>query len=261
MERDALGYHGVIAEDVQAGAKYLYRFGDSPERPDPASRRQPDGVHGPSELVDLRSFEWTDRNWKGLALEDSVFYEVHVGTFTREGTFAALLASLDQLAALGVTTIEIMPIAQFPGPRNWGYDGVYPFAVQNSYGTPRVLQLLVDAAHSRGLAVALDVVYNHLGPEGNYLSEYGPYFTEHYKTPWGAALNFDGPESDDVRRFFIENALYWLETFHIDVLRLRPPLRKFFCHTRSVFPPHSEAGGRLPPPTPRHHFSCPAGGL
>ncbi len=155
-----------------------------------------------------------------MALEDSVFYEVHVGTFTREGTFAALLASLDQLAALGVTTIEIMPIAQFPGPRNWGYDGVYPFAVQNSYGTPRDLQILVNAAHSRGLAVALDVVYNHLGPEGNYLSEYGPYFTDRYKTPWGAALNFDGPDSDEVRRFFIENALYWLETFHIDALRL-----------------------------------------
>jgi len=168
----------------------------------------------------LQNFEWTHRDWKGLQLADSVFYELHVGTFTNEGTFNALRAVLDRLAALGVTTIEIMPIAQFPGSRNWGYDGVYPFAVQNSYGTPHDLQLLVDAAHSRGLAVALDVVYNHLGPEGNYLSEYGPYFTEHYKTPWGAALNFDGPESDDVRRFFIENALYWLETFHIDVLRL-----------------------------------------
>jgi maltooligosyltrehalose trehalohydrolase len=168
----------------------------------------------------LRSFEWTDRDWKGLALEDSVFYEVHVGTFTREGTFAALLASLDQLATLGVTTIEIMPIAQFPGQRNWGYDGVYPFAVQNSYGTPRDLQMFVNAAHSRGLAVALDVVYNHLGPEGNYLSEYGPYFTDRYKTPWGAALNFDGPDSDEVRHFFLENALYWLENFHIDALRL-----------------------------------------
>jgi maltooligosyltrehalose trehalohydrolase len=198
----------------------LYKFANSEERPDPASRRQPDGVHGPSELVDLRHFEWTDREWKGLQLAESVFYELHVGTFTNEGTFNAVRASLDQLAALGVTTIEIMPIAQFSGARNWGYDGVYPFAVQNSYGTPRDLQLLVNAAHSRGLAVALDVVYNHLGPEGNYLAEYGPYFTEHYKTPWGAALNFDGPDSDDVRRFFIENALYWLESFHIDVLRL-----------------------------------------
>jgi maltooligosyltrehalose trehalohydrolase len=220
MQRDSRGYHCVVMDDVQVGGKYLYRFADSRERPDPASRRQPDGVHGPSELVDLQEFEWTDRDWKGLQLADSVFYELHVGTFTNEGTFHALRAALDQLAAIGVTTIEIMPIAQFPGSRNLGYDGVYPFAVQNSYGTPRDLQLLVDAAHSRGLAVALDVVYNHLGPEGNHLREYGPYFIDHYKTPWGAALNFDGPDSDDVRRFFIENALYWLEDFHIDVLRL-----------------------------------------
>ena len=220
MQRNSLGYHSVVVDDVQAGAKYLYRFGDSQERPDPASRRQPEGVHGPSELVDLRNFEWTDRNWKGIPLEDSVFYELHVGTLSREGTFDAVRAALDQLATLGVTTIELMPIAQFPGNRNWGYDGVYPFAVQNSYGTPRDLQVLVNAAHSRGLAVALDVVYNHLGPEGNYLGEYGPYFTDHYKTPWGAALNFDGPDSDDVRHFFIQNALYWLENFHIDALRL-----------------------------------------
>jgi maltooligosyltrehalose trehalohydrolase len=220
MQRDARGYHHVTAEGIHAGAKYLYRFADLRERPDPASRRQPDGVHGPSEAVDLSDFEWTDRDWKGLQLADSVFYELHVGTFTNEATFNALRATLAQLVTLGVTTIEIMPIAQFPGSRNWGYDGVYPFAVQNSYGTPRDLQLLVDAAHSQGLAVALDVVYNHLGPEGNYLAEYGPYFTEHYKTPWGAALNFDGPYSDDVRRFFIENALYWLENFHIDALRL-----------------------------------------
>jgi maltooligosyltrehalose trehalohydrolase len=220
MQRNSLGYHSVVADDLQAGAKYLYRFGNSQERPDPASRRQPEGVHGPSELVDLRGFEWTDRNWKGIPLEDSVLYELHVGTFTREGTFDAMRAELDHLAALGVTTIEIMPIAQFPGNRNWGYDGAYPFAVQNSYGTPLDLQLMVNEAHSRGLAVALDVVYNHLGPEGNYLGEFGPYFTDHYKTPWGAALNFDGPDSDEVRRFFIENALYWVESFHIDALRL-----------------------------------------
>jgi maltooligosyltrehalose trehalohydrolase len=220
MRRDEMGYHSVAVENLQGGAKYLYRFGDSHERPDPASRRQPEGVHGPSELVDLRDFAWTDGDWKGMPLEDSVFYELHVGTFSREGTFATLVASLDELAALGVTTIEIMPIAQFSGSRNWGYDGVYPFAVHNSYGTPRDLQYFVNAAHSRGLAVALDVVYNHLGPEGNYLSEYAPYFTDHYTTPWGAALNFDGPDSDEVRYFFTQNALYWLENFHIDVLRL-----------------------------------------
>jgi maltooligosyltrehalose trehalohydrolase len=215
-----MGYHSVMAHDVGAGTRYFYRFADSNERPDPASRRQPEGVHGPSELVDLRNFEWTDRNWKGVALEDSVFYELHVGTFTREGTIAGLHALLDQLVSLGVTTIELMPVAQFPGARNWGYDGVYLYALQNSYGTPRDLQSLVNAAHSRGLAVALDVVYNHLGPEGNYLGEFGPYFTDRYKTLWGAALNFDGPESDEVRHFFIQNALYWLDNFHIDALRL-----------------------------------------
>jgi maltooligosyltrehalose trehalohydrolase len=220
MQRDAMGYHTVMVDHLKAGAKYFYRLPGSHQRPDPASRRQPEGVHGASELVDLRDFTWTDRDWKGVPLEDSVFYELHVGTFSREGNFVAVLASLDALAALGVTTIEIMPIAQFPGSRNWGYDGAYPFAVQNSYGTPRDFQNLVNAAHERGLAVALDVVYNHLGPEGNYLGEYGPYFTDHYKTPWGAALNFDGPDSNEVRHFFIQSALYWLKNFHIDVLRL-----------------------------------------
>lgn len=220
MSRNTKGYHSVIARGVEAGTRYFYRFADSQERPDPASRRQPEGVHGPSELIDLRNFEWTDRAWKGVALEDSIFYELHVGTFTPEGTIAGLLALLDQLVALGVTTIELMPLAQFPGARNWGYDGVYPYALQSSYGTPRDLQTLVNAAHARGLAVALDVVYNHLGPEGNYLGEFGPYFTDRYKTPWGAALNFDGPESDEVRHFFIQSALYWMESFHIDALRL-----------------------------------------
>src|SRR5712671_4390101 len=220
MHRDEHGYHLIDIEDVRPGTKYLYRFAGAQERPDPASRRQPDGVHGPSELVDLQNFEWTHRDWKGLQLADSVFYELHVGTFTNEGTFNALRAVLDRLAALGITTIEIMPIAQFPGTRNWGYDGVYPFAVQNSYGGPPALQRFVDAAHAHGLAVALDVVYNHLGPEGNYLGQFGPYFSDRYRTPWGQAINFDGPQSGPVRRFFIENALFWFVQYHIDVLRL-----------------------------------------
>jgi maltooligosyltrehalose trehalohydrolase len=219
MDRDALGYHRTIAQ-ANPGSRYRYRLDDSHERPDPASRFQPDGVHGPSELVDLSAFQWTDSNWKGLALGDTVFYELHVGTFTPEGTLAAIIPYLDYLADLGITTIELMPIAQFPGGRNWGYDGVYPFAVQNSYGPPRDLQALVNAAHAKNLGVALDVVYNHLGPEGNYLAEYGPYFTDRYRTPWGSALNFDGPDSDEVRHFFIQNALYWLENFHFDALRL-----------------------------------------
>ena len=220
MERDPLGYHRVVVDKMRPAARYLYRLNNSLEYPDPASRLQPEGVHGSSQAVDLRPFEWTDSDWKGIPLEDAVFYELHVGTFTEEGTFSALIPHLDRLADLGVNSIELMPIAQFPGTRNWGYDGVYPFAVQNSYGSPRDLQKLVDSAHARKLSVALDVVYNHLGPEGNYLGEYGPYFTDRYRTPWGAALNFDGPDSDEVRYFFIQNALDWLQEFHIDALRL-----------------------------------------
>ncbi len=158
--------------------------------------------------------------WRGTPLRRYIFYELHVGTFTPEGTFDGVADQLDELAALGITAVELMPVAQFPGERNWGYDGVYPFAVQSSYGGPAGLKRLVDACHRKGLAVVLDVVYNHLGPEGNYLAEFGPYFSDLYRTPWGAPLNFDGPHSDEVRRFFIENALYWITEFHIDALRL-----------------------------------------
>jgi len=220
MTRGELGYYRAAVDNIAPGTKYMYRLDGADERPDPASRYQPDGVHGPSAVVDLSSFAWTDNEWKGRTLEDSVFYELHVGTYTRERTFSALIPRLGQLQELGITTIELMPIAQFPGGRNWGYDGVYPFAPQNTYGTPRELQELVNAAHAQGLAVALDVVYNHLGPEGNYLGEYAPYFTDHYRTPWGSALNYDRAHSDEVRFFFIQNALYWLREFHFDALRL-----------------------------------------
>ncbi|HEY8715343.1 MAG TPA: malto-oligosyltrehalose trehalohydrolase, partial [Candidatus Acidoferrum sp.] len=201
-------------------ARYFYRFDDGRDRPDPASRFQPEGVHGPSQLVDLSQFPWTDRAWRGFELADGIFYELHVGTFTPEGTFDAVIPHLPALRELGITTIELMPVAQFPGLRNWGYDGVQPFAPQNSYGGPRGLQRLIDAAHAHGLGVTLDVVYNHLGPEGNYFNDYGPYFTGKYKTPWGQAINFDERHSDHVRNFFIQNALYWLENYHIDALRL-----------------------------------------
>ncbi|HEY8134260.1 MAG TPA: malto-oligosyltrehalose trehalohydrolase, partial [Thermoanaerobaculia bacterium] len=184
-----------------------------------ASRYQPESVHGPSEVVS-RDFDWHDAQWKGIALEDHVIYELHVGTFTLEGTFEAIIPKLDALKDLGITAIELLPIGQFPGTRNWGYDGVYISAAQNSYGGPLGLKRLVDAAHQRGLAVILDVVYNHLGPEGNYLREFGPYFTDRYKTPWGQALNFDGPHSDHVRWFFIHNALMWIDEFHVDALRV-----------------------------------------
>ena len=216
---DLAGYHAGIFEDVPPGTDYLYRLDDRVERPDPASRWQPQGVHGPSRVLDP-TFPWSDSAWRGLPLRDYVLYELHVGAFTREGTFDGVAARLDELKELGVTAVELMPVAQFPGARNWGYDGVYPFAVQESYGGPAGLKRLVDAAHARGLAVVLDVVYNHLGPEGNYLGEYGPYFTDRYRTPWGSALNFDGAESDEVRRYFIENALYWQTEFHLDGLRL-----------------------------------------
>ena len=213
------GYFEAAVEGVEPGTRYLYSLDGGEGRPDPASRFQPDGVHGPSMVVDRR-FGWQDQGWRGIPLGQYIFYELHVGTFTPEGTFEAVIPHLDRLVSLGITAVELMPVAQFPGRRNWGYDGVLPYAVQNSYGGPEGLKRLVDACHARGLAVVLDAVYNHLGPEGNYLGELGPYFTARYKTPWGLALNFDGPESDAVRRYFVENALYWIADFHVDGLRL-----------------------------------------
>ena len=210
----------VIVPNAKAGADYRFRVDDKEGRPDPVSRYQPDGVHGPSRIVDPRKFKWTDKSWRGLPMAELVIYELHIGTFTEAGTFEAAIEHLDDLKELGITAIELMPVAQFPGGRNWGYDGVLPYAVQNTYGGPDGLRALVDACHARELAVVMDVVYNHIGPEGNYLGEYAPYFTETYKTPWGPAVNFDGPESDEVRRFFIDNALYWITEFHIDALRL-----------------------------------------
>ena len=213
------GYHEVTIEGVAPGARYKLRLDGREERPDPASRLQPEGVHGASEIVG-RDFAWKDGQWRGLALKDYVIYELHVGTFTNEGTFDAIIGRLDELRELGVTAIELLPIAQFPGTRNWGYDGVQPYAAQHSYGGPLGVKRLVDACHARDLALVLDVVYNHLGREGNYLSEFGPYFTDRYKTAWGEAMNFDGPHSDEVRRYFVENALMWIDEFHVDALRV-----------------------------------------
>lgn len=214
-----LGYHHGVVEGVGPGTRYLYRLDYSIERPDPASEFQPEGVHGPSEIVEP-CFPWEDQAWRGLRLQELIIYEVHVGTFSPAGTFRGVTEQLDELVSLGITAVELMPVAQFPGTRNWGYDSVYPFAVQNSYGGPRGLKEFVNACHKKGLCVILDVVYNHLGPEGNYLSDFGPYFTEKYKTPWGPAINFDGPWCDEVRRFFLENALYWITEFHVDGLRV-----------------------------------------
>jgi maltooligosyltrehalose trehalohydrolase len=219
MDTKKRGYHVAVASGLAPAARYFYRLTNGKEFPDPVSRSQPEGVHGPSEVVNPQ-FDWTDNSWFGQPIETYIIYELHVGTFTPEGTFEAVIPYLDELTHTGITAIELMPIAQFPGPRNWGYDGVFPFAVQHSYGGSRGLKRLVNACHKCGLSVILDVVYNHIGPEGNYLSQFGPYFTERYKTPWGSALNFDDVNSDEVRYFFISNALEWITDYHIDALRL-----------------------------------------
>ena len=220
LHREGDGYFSGIADQAQAGDRYRYLLDGTIPRPDPASRYQPEGVHGPSQVVDPALYNWRDREWRNPPLHDYLIYELHVGTFTSEGTFAAIIPRLDYLADLGVTAVELMPVAQFPGDRNWGYDGVNLFAPHASYGGPEKLRELVDACHARGLAVVLDVVYNHLGPEGNYLRDFGHYFTDRYRTPWGDAVNLDGPHSDDVRAFFIGNALHWIREYHVDALRL-----------------------------------------
>jgi maltooligosyltrehalose trehalohydrolase len=220
LTADPDGYFSVTVTDIKAGERYWYLLDGTIRRPDPASQSQPDGVHGPSQVVDHQLFSWSDQTWPGVPLEQYIIYELHVGAFTREGTFDGVISRLDYLIELGITAVELMPVAQFPGDRNWGYDGTFPFAPQNSYGGPDGLKRLVDACHARGLAVILDVVYNHLGPEGNYLHGFGPYFTDRYRTPWGDAVNFDGPDSDPVRHYFISNALHWITRYHIDALRL-----------------------------------------
>jgi maltooligosyltrehalose trehalohydrolase len=234
MEKGERGFFHHVEQNVPAGQRYFYRLDGGPERPDPASLWQPEGVHRPSAVVRPGSFAWSDQGWRGPRREDLVFYELHVGTFTPEGTFEAVIGRLPALRELGVTAIEIMPVGQFPGDRNWGYDGVHPYAAQNTYGGPLGLQRLIDACHASGLAVFLDVVYNHLGPEGNYLAEFGPYFTDRYRTPWGWAVNFDGPGSDPVRDFVLDNARMWLEEFHVDGLRLDAVHAIFDLGTHSI---------------------------
>jgi maltooligosyltrehalose trehalohydrolase len=220
MERQNQGFHVASREGVAAGQLYAYRLDGGPERPDPCSLWQPRDVDGPSAVVFPDRFGWTDQSWRGVPQAELVFYEIHVGTFTPEGTFEAIIPRLQDLRDLGITAIEIMPIGQFPGARNWGYDGVLPYAAQDSYGGPHGLQKLVDACHSHGMAIYLDVVYNHFGPEANYLGEFGPYLTDRYKTPWGAAVNYDRAGCDAVRDFVLDNARMWLEEFHLDGLRL-----------------------------------------
>lgn len=220
MEPQGDGYFAAWLERVPVGSLYGYRLDGGPLLPDPASRFQPFGVHGPSAVVAPEAFPWRTKRPLWVPWDEWVLYELHVGTFTPEGTFDAVIPRLDALRDVGITALQLMPVAQFPGRRNWGYDGVFPFAVQHSYGGPAGLQRLVDACHARSMAVVLDVVYNHVGPEGSVFHHFGPYFTDAYRTPWGAAINFDGPGSDGVRRYMIENALYWIDTFRLDGLRV-----------------------------------------
>jgi maltooligosyltrehalose trehalohydrolase len=220
LSKDDFGYWKAETGDLKPGDKYKVVLNNELERPDPTSLYQPESVHGPSEVIDLKQFNWEDKGWNNIPLKDYILYELHTGTFTPEGTFEAIESKLDYLIQLGITAIEIMPVSQFPGNRNWGYDGVFPFAVHNTYGGPKGLQRLVNACHQKGLAVVLDVVYNHMGPEGNYLNDFGPYFTDKYSTPWGKAINFDDSWCDGVRQYFIENVLMWFRDFHIDALRM-----------------------------------------
>lgn len=215
------GWFELTTDLAAPGSRYKFQIDGGIKVPDPASRYQPNDVHGPSEVVNPSAFAWEDEIWRGRSWEDAVLYELHVGTFSPEGTFAGVERHLRYLADTGVTAIELMPLADFPGAHNWGYDGVFPFAPDSRYGHPNDLKQLIQSAHKLGLMVFLDVVYNHFGPEGNYLREYAPqFFTDRYHTPWGEAINYDGPDSQTVRQFFVDNALYWLEEYHFDGLRL-----------------------------------------
>ena len=219
MTKDQFGYFVADVPTARHGTRYQYKLKNT-SYPDPASAYQPDGVHGPSEVVDHRIFPWTDASWRVPPFDELIFYEVHVGTFTPEGTFDAMIPRLSELALLGINALELMPVAAWSGERGWGYDGVFLYAVQHAYGGPAGLKRLVDAAHAHGIAVFLDVVYNHIGREGNCLEAFGPYFTGQYHTPWGKAINYDGAWSDGVREFITDNAIYWAEHYHVDGLRL-----------------------------------------
>jgi malto-oligosyltrehalose trehalohydrolase len=215
------GWFELVTGHGGAGTQYYFQIDGRVKVPDPASRFQPSDVAGPSEVVDPASFDWRDEHWHGRAWEETIIYELHVGAFTPTGTFAGLEQRLDYLVDLGITAIELMPVSDFPGRRNWGYDGVLPYAPDSSYGRPEDLKRLIQSAHRKGLMVFLDVVYNHFGPQGNYLREYSPeFFTNRHRTPWGEAINFDGGGSRVIRDFFIHNALYWFEEYHLDGLRL-----------------------------------------
>lgn len=220
MDQFIGGYWTHTAEGFEPGTTYMFELDGKETKPDPASHYQPDGVFGPSQVIDHDAFYWSDRGWRGLDIKDLVFYEVHVGTFTPEGTFKAAIGRIKELQEFGINAVELMPITQFSGKRGWGYDGVFPFSVQNSYGKPDDLKALANECHACGVALYLDFVYNHLGPEGNCLNNYGPYFPSANMGRWGANVNLDGPHNDGVRNYFLENTLHWLSHYHIDGIRL-----------------------------------------
>ena len=251
MQKARGGYWKLRVEGIKPATKYLYQIANQAPKPDPASHYQPEGVFGSSAVVDHEAFRWKDSDWQGIPLEELVFYELHVGTFTREGNFKAISERLGELAELGVNAVELMPVTQFSGGRNWGYDSVFPYAVHNTYGTPDDLKGLVECCHVNGLAMFLDIIYNHVGPEGAVLKDFGPYFRENRKTPWGPSLNFDGPDCAEVRRFFFENALHWFKNYHVDGVRLdavhaiMDTSQKHFLKELSETVDHySEAAGR-----------------
>lgn len=220
LEPDGNGYFAAAVDSIGTGARYRFKTDGGDSFPDPASKFQPDGPHGPSEIIDSRAFEWSDRDWRGVSIDGQVIYELHVGTFTKEGTFRAAIERLPDLVDIGVTVIEVMPVADFAGQFGWGYDGVNMFAPTRLYGRPDDFRAFIDAAHRFELGVILDVVYNHFGPDGNYLTRFSPHYFSDKPTEWGPSINFDGPGNDGVREFFLANAHYWIEEFHLDGLRL-----------------------------------------
>ena len=220
MDKTENGYWQLAVSGIKPETRYLFRLDNNKDRPDPASHFQPDGVFGSSAVVNHSSFVWKDNDWQGIKFEDMIMYELHIGTFSPQGTFAGAKSRASELSRMGINAVELMPVSQFSGTRNWGYDGVFPFAVQNTYGGPEELKKLVAEFHANGIAVILDVVYNHIGPEGNFLGDFGPYFLFNRNSPWGPSINFDGPSNQPVRNFFLENAVHWFQNYHIDGLRL-----------------------------------------
>ena len=254
MNRQEFGYWNVTEKNIKPGTRYKYQLDNENSFPDPASLSQPDGVHEASEVVDLNDFNWTDLEWKNIPLHEMIQYELHTGTFSDKGDFEGIVSKLDYLKDLGINTIEILPVSQFSGHRNWGYDGVYPFAVQNSYGGPKKLMELVNTCHEKGMAVILDVVYNHFGPEGNYTGNFGHYFTDTYSTPWGQAINFDGAHSDAVRNYVVQNALMWCRDYHIDGLRLDAVHAIFDFSARHIMEELAENIDKLEKETGRKYY-------